>query len=115
MIRLPATAHAWETPEFAATFKGELSGLDRSVLPLQGALTHSSIVLDRALDVMIISATAQEDAIRIHAGVFFTGILAGCSCADDPTPVNENNEYCEIRIDLDRRTGDARITLAESE
>jgi len=49
--------------------------------------------------------------IRVKAGIFYTGVIAGCSCADDPTPIDEQNEYCVVQFDIDRTTADATVTL----
>ena len=60
---------------------------------------------------------AHADAAQIHAkvGIFFGGILAGCSCADDPTPVEPQTEYCELLLTLDRTSGKAAVELIEAE
>jgi hypothetical protein len=47
---------------------------------------------------MIISRADQPDCIQVKAGLLYTGIIVGCSCADDPTPVDEINEYCEMQF-----------------
>jgi hypothetical protein len=44
-------------------------------------------------------------------GVFFSGIITGCSCADDPTPVETQNEYCELLFAIDKATAETTITL----
>ena len=43
---------------------------------------------------MLLSASEDAGLLRVKAGIFYTGIIAGCSCADDPTPIDELNEYC---------------------
>jgi hypothetical protein len=43
--------------------------------------------------------------------VFFSGILSGCSCADDPTPVEAQAEYCELAIAIDTASGEADVTV----
>jgi hypothetical protein len=60
---------------------------------------------------MIISAADEGNTIRARAGIFYTGIIAGCSCADDPTPVNEENEYCEVQLDIDKATAATTVIL----
>lgn len=110
MLHLPASLAAWGTPAFAATLKRELA--DRAAsLPLQQAVTTSSSALDSGIEAMLI--TVQEDDRRILArvGVFFSGIVAGCSCADDPTPVAPQPEYCELQLAIDRTTAATDVTL----
>jgi hypothetical protein len=47
----------------------------------------------------------------VKAGIFYTGVIAGCSCADDPTPVDELNEYCVVQFDIDRMTAETTVRL----
>jgi hypothetical protein len=72
--------------------------LDTNLLPLQQGLTHSSHANADTLTVTIISSADQPDCIQVKAGLLYTGIIVGCSCADDPTPVDEINEYCEMQF-----------------
>lgn len=111
-MRLPASARAWGTVDFPATLKGELAE-HTDELPLQQALTGTSAVANEAITVVLLAARA--DATRIHAkvGIFFAGILAGCSCADDPTPVESQTEYCELQIGIDRVTAETLVRLGD--
>lgn len=113
MIRLPESLAAWGTPGFDATLKSELERVDADALPLQQGLSASSYTTDSAFEVMVIGASAREDAIKAKVGIFYAGIIAGCSCADDPTPVEENAEYCEAEVAIDRRTGQATVSLCD--
>jgi len=60
---------------------------------------------------MIHRVAEMENVIRIKAGIFYHGIIGGCSCADDPTPTGENNEYCEVQIDIDKATAVIAVVL----
>lgn len=111
MIRLSNALNALGTPEFEAVLKQEIARLDARDLPLQQALTRSSHVSDRALQAMVLGVHEDDDRIRVRTGIFFTGVIAGCSCADDPTPIDELNEYCVLQFDIDRANGDATVTL----
>jgi hypothetical protein len=113
MIDLPQTRDAWTTPDFASVLKRELKRLGAARLPLQQGLSTTSYALDGDLDVMVIDAADERDYIRARIGVFFAGITAGCNCADDPTPVEAQNEYCELVIAIDKRSARATITLAQ--
>ncbi len=115
MIRLTKSLAAWETPGFEAILRQELTGLGIEHLPLQQGLGSSSYATDRPPQVMIISSAEVDGAIRVRAGIFYTGIIAGCSCADDPTPVDEQSEYCVVLVNIDTVTGAATIVLAEDE
>lgn len=104
---------AWRTPAFDAVLKDEIEHLDADLLPLQQGLSHSSHANADTLSVRIISVAEQPNCIQVKAGLFYTGIIAGCSCADDPTPVDEINEYCEVRFDIDKRTAETTVTLLQ--
>ncbi|PKO73427.1 MAG: hypothetical protein CVU23_02745 [Betaproteobacteria bacterium HGW-Betaproteobacteria-17] len=111
MIRLPESLAAWGTPEFEAMLKLEIEQLDAAELPLQQGLARSSYVTERPFQAMLISASEAAGRLRVKAGIFYTGIIAGCSCADDPTPVDELNEYCVLQLDIDTTTAATTVTL----
>ncbi|KVW93460.1 hypothetical protein [Thiobacillus denitrificans] len=111
-IRLPHSLSAWGTPEFEAVLKREIEQLDAGQLPLQQGLAGSSYVTERPFQAMLISASEGAGLLRVKAGIFYTGIIAGCSCADDPTPIDELNEYCVVQLDIDTTTAAATtVTL----
>ena len=111
MIRLTKALTAWGTPEFEGVLKKEIEQLDAMQLPLQQGLTTGSYALDGQLKAMIIGVSEEAGLIRAKAGIFYAGIIAGCSCADDPTPVNEESEYCVVQLDIDKQTGETTIAL----
>lgn len=111
MIHLPKTLQARGSPDFEAVLRHEIEQLDARLLPLQQGLTSSSHVLDRPFQVRIIGVRDDAAGLRIRAGIFYSGVIAGCSCADDPTPIDEISEYCELRFDLNPATAEASVTL----
>jgi hypothetical protein len=111
MIKLPKSASAWDTPGFRDALKQEIEQLDAAMLPLQQGLSVSSLVTQRPFQVMILSAREEAGSIQAKAGIFYTGVIAGCSCADDPSPVDEQNEYCEVLLAIDRNTAATTVTL----
>jgi hypothetical protein len=111
MLRFTDALNAWGSPEFNAILKQEIEQLTGEQLPLQQGLTSSSHALDDSLRAVIISAVDEGRVIRAKAGIFYTGIIAGCNCADDPSPVNEENEYCEVQLDIDKSTARTTVIL----
>ena len=111
MPKLADSLHAWGTPDFKRILKSEIEQLDASQLPLQQGLSIGSYALDNKLDVIVIDAAEAEGHIRAKVGIFYTSIIAGCSCADDPTPVDENNEYCVVQLDINTSTAETTLTL----
>ena len=111
MTRLDKSLRAWGSPDFEAALKGEISQLGADHLPLQQGLAGSSYVADSPVTPVIHSVVETGTTIRIRAGIFYGGIVGGCSCADDPTPTGENTEYCEVQIDIDVKTAEAAVSL----
>jgi len=115
MIRLRQSLDAWGTPGFRDVLKQEIERLDAGLLPLQQALSRSSYVTERPFQVMLLGADEAAGSIHARVGIFYTGVIAGCSCADDPTPVDELNEYCEVLLVIDRRTAATTVSLSVEE
>lgn len=120
MITLPESLNAWNSPEFSAVLQEEIARLGggrsggqyAGPLPLQQGLSVSSHALDEPIQVTV--QRVWEEGNRIHArvGIFYSGLIAGCSCADDPTPTEAQNEYCELLVAIDRVTAEAQVTLS---
>lgn len=110
MIHLPDAARAWGTAGFADALKRELSA-QAAALPLQQAVAATSVALDGGVEIMLIAARAEEGCIVARVGVFFSGIVAGCGCADDPTPLEAQPEYCELALTIDRTSAAAGVAL----
>lgn len=112
MILLPASAAAWEGPAFKATLKQELEALPPAQLPLQQLLSHTSHALDEPITVIVLDSQWAEGKIHAKVGVFCLGLVPGCSCADDPTPVEPQQEYGELWLAIDPVTGQTVPSVA---
>jgi len=110
-MKLGRVMDAWGTPAFRDVLKAELEQLSVEQLPLQQGLSQSSYACDDNIKVVIISVSEKSGFIRATAEIFYTGIIPGCSCADDPTPVNDYAEHCEIQIDINMQTAATVISL----
>ncbi len=111
MINLINALQAWGSPGFESRFKAEIQALDAASLPLQQGLAQSSHVSGEAFTPLIISTQNMRDKILVKTGIFYSGIIAGSCCADDPTTVCEQTEYCEVLFEIDKVSGDTRVTL----
>jgi hypothetical protein len=111
MIRLTKSLIAWGSRDFNDILKKEIEQMEAEQLPLQQGLSTGSYAIDDKLNVIIIGVSEEAGFIRAKAGIFYTGIIAGCSCADDPTPVNEESEYCVVQLDIDKLTAATTVTL----
>ena len=113
MLKLSHTLKAWHSPASDSAFKKEIAELAHTQLPLQQCLSHSSQVSDEPIQAIILHRSEDSTALHIKAGIFYTGIIVGCSCADDPTPVDTIQEYCELLFRIDRQSAETRISIAE--
>lgn len=110
MLHLPASLQAWDSPGFRDVLKREIEQLGVGKLPLQAALTSSSHALDEGFSVMILGVDETPTHLHATVGVFFSGVIAGCNCADDPTPVEPQHEYCELRLSIDKASSSTTVT-----
>lgn len=111
MFYLNQSKDAWGSADFSQVFKREVAMLNHSALPLQQGLTQSSYVSDEPVSAVVLNTSIHLSLIHIKAGIFYTGIIAGCSCADDPTPQDMQNEYCELLFAIHQDTGEAEVSL----
>lgn len=114
-LRLESSLRAWGTPDFDATLKQEVAQTGVAHLPLQQGLSVGSVVIDTPITLVIHRTEELSQTIRIKAGVFYQGVIAGCSCADDPTPVGETTEHCVVQLEIDKATAVTTVTLLADE
>ena len=114
MVTLSDSINAWGSARFEGVLKAELHSLPPGSLPLQQGLRSGSVAIEDGIGFSLIGASAGAQTIEVRVGVFYAGIVAGCNCADDPSPVEPVPEYCELALSIDRATGETRVRLAES-
>jgi hypothetical protein len=112
MIHLIKSARAWSSSDFETILKNEVTALGLTHLPLQEGLSASSIALDHNLQLIVLQTRENNNIATVKMGAFYSGIIAGCSCADDPTPTDEVNEYCELEVYLNLANGHASVALS---
>lgn len=114
MIKLTQTAQVADSDNVKKTAQMEIEKIEPELLPLQQGLTLSSYVGNADFKAVILNVTEENNVIKVKAGIFYTGIIAGCSCSDDPTPTDEQTEYCELQFDIDKKTAVTTVTLLNS-
>ena len=115
MITLPEALKAWKTPDFERVLKSEIQKINITQLPLQVGLSQTSYVCDTDISVVILNITETADSIRAKTGIFYAGLIAGSCCADDPTPVCEQTEYCEVQFDIAKQSAKTTVTLLKDQ
>jgi hypothetical protein len=90
--------------------KHELENLPAGTLPLEKGTSRGGFVDDSDISVTVISVKQNENSVQAKVGVFFTEIIVGCGCGDDPMP---ENAYCEMLINIDRTTSSAKFEVIQ--
>jgi len=113
MINLKSIVKKWGGDDFPSTLKAAVEEMSVKQLPLQQGLSFSNIALDTNLKVIVLNSSDTESSIAVKIGVFYSGLIAGCNCADDPTPADEQNEYCELQLNINKSTGLSTVDLLQ--
>lgn len=113
MLKLEKSLAAWQSDNFKQIVREEIGGLDETSLPLQEGLSRANYVDASDLSVLILRITEHETQIQVKTGIFYQGIIAGCNCSDDPSPMPSHTEYCEILFEIDKKTAETKVLLLE--
>lgn len=113
MITLPKTIQALDLESCKKVAKEEIQHISVELLPLQQGLSLSSYVSKTPFTVVILNQIKNNNSLNIKAGIFYSGIIAGCSCSDDPSPTDEQNEYCELLFIINTETAATEVVLLE--
>lgn len=114
MIKLTKILEAWSTPDFEDILQDEIKKIKPELLPLQEGLSQSSCVSKGDISVLILGVTETVSHIRVKTGIFYAGIIAGSCCADDPTPLSEQTEYCEVQFEINKKTAETTVNLLKN-
>ena len=104
MSKLPLSLRDWPSDAFARALKNEIESLAPGTLPLDKGATCGGHVDDSRITAIVLRSGDDGSAIQADVGIFFDEIVGGCSCGDDP---ETRNAYCEIRVRIDKATGEA--------
>lgn len=112
--RLPAVLAAWGSDDFNAVCRREIAALG-DALPLQAGLRRGAYALSGTPEVMLQAVETHPDRLRLRVGLFYSSLTPGCSCADDPTPLDEEREYCRLQLDITRPDGEVSARLLDED
>ena len=68
----------------ADCLRSALASLPSGSLPLQAACEQGGLVDDSDISVSVLGITRTREATVARVGVFFTEVVGGCNCHDDP-------------------------------
>ncbi|NNJ93965.1 MAG: glucosamine--fructose-6-phosphate aminotransferase [Halobacteria archaeon] len=110
MACLRGLLESWGTREFVPALKRSIEALAAGELPLHKGLEQGGLVDDSDLAVTVIDTREMDDAVQARVGVFFTEIVGGCSCGDEPFSLPA---YCMLQVTIEKQTGRARFELID--
>ncbi len=108
MAKMANSLRDWQNETFEQTFKTEMEGFRKDVLPLDEVIGDGNTAYDGDLGVIINKVSEDEHSIRARVGVFFAEIISCCSCGEGD-PIEE--AYCEMEVKIDKTTAEAEFTV----
>jgi hypothetical protein len=108
MTRLNVSLSDCHPDRFARQLKVALEHLPPGTLPLAQATTQGGLVDDSDISVTVVAVHDDGDFIRARVMVFFSEIVGGCSCGDDPL---SSTAQGELEVSIERRSGQAAFTV----
>ncbi len=97
------TLKSWGTDSFSTELLNDIMLLKTGVMPLQQCLTQGDMASEHPTNVSLLSCHDSEENIVAKLAVFFTEIISGCSCGDDPGIING---YCEMQLTINKQSGE---------
>jgi len=110
LIQLENILEHLNNPQFPHAIKQTLENLPAGSLPLEKATTQGGMIDDNKISVGILNYKKDGPIIQVKFSVFFTEIIGGCNCHDDPV---EANAYCEMLAHIKADSGITSFTLCE--
>lgn len=105
-ITLQDCVEAMDAKDFAKRLAQRVQALPAGALPLQIGCRQGGRVDDHDIATTVLGVDQQADQVVARVGVFFTELVGGCNCNDDPVEVNA---YCVLRVSIERATGIAHF------
>ena len=106
-IRLRDCIEAEDSERFKQRLASALNVLPSGSLPLQAGCEQGGLVDDRNISASVLSVEQDKDRFLARVGIFFTEVVGGCNCNDDPLEVNA---YCVLEVAISRGDGVAKFT-----
>jgi hypothetical protein len=86
--------------------KQDIEALGVTAVPL--ATTQGGHIDPNKFSVTVLTTQDTLDAIEARIGVFFSEMLGGCNCSEDPV---ESDGYCELIVTINKQTALTRFAL----
>jgi hypothetical protein len=112
-MKLPHSVEHRGMSDFNTVLSEELRTLPVGALPLDKAMRQGNMVSDQPPQFMINDRRDENGYLKVRIGVFFHSVIGGCSCADDPTPIDLINEYTELEININLADASASVAIID--
>jgi len=112
-LRLDNVLKSVKSSNFKEIARKEIEQLNPDLLPLQQGMSQGSHVAEEPFKAIVIGYSEEQSNVILKAGIFYSSIIAGCSCADDPTPIDTIQEYCVLEFRINKVTGEADAYLLQ--
>lgn len=99
-----------EAKDFAMHLVALLKTLDPSDLPLAAGCTQGGQIDAEGIQFSVMGHERQAGGATARVGVFFTEVVGGCNCHDDPV---RSNAYLVIEIALEGHKGQMDIRVSD--
>ncbi len=107
MIRFDKVLKSWGSEDFTEQLQQTICALG-DALPLKDCCKHSGVIDFETIKPIILSSAESDSSVQIKLGVFFSEILSGCACSDDPSQAQMlENGYCELEMLIDKASKQA--------
>lgn len=108
MLKLIHTIEQHDPDARIRTLKRELESGVGVNLPLDQGTTEGGYSDANDLQVTVLGIDQDDHMLHARIGVFFTEVVANCSCGDEPV---HKPAYCRIQLSIDRTTGAATANV----
>lgn len=110
MPSLKKTLADWNSNTLKETLAAEVISLGLDTIPLYLATEQGGLINEDSISLSILSKSEKDHYINIKAGFFFTEIVGGCNCDDDPS---ETNIYCVLSIKINKKTASCEFSIED--
>ena len=110
IINFSKSLNSRDTEEFSAVLIDEIMALKTGILPLQQGLTQGDMAAEQPDKVTVLSRKETQQCVNVKLAVYFTEIISGCSCGDDPATLDG---YCEMQLKIDKQTGTGHFYVVD--
>lgn len=108
MPNFPNALQAWRSDLFNRALKDEIESMGTEALPLHKGTSQGGFVDDADVTATVFKSREDERFIFANVGIFFTEIIAGCSCGEEPESISA---YCRLQIRIDKTSAEAEACL----